>query len=230
MIIIDANEPEKVRNVFSKAGIPFKVEALAVGDFTNVKGTFIAERKSVNDFWSSMSDNRLLRQITQMYEKYNGNRYIFVEWNSLKDLGITKFRRVKDARGNWVAKGYYHWIYSTFGIAENFGVHFREYYDIEDLARKLDALDKNLGNKKIFRDKPKSLKRMDVPIKMLMQAGGVGKKKCKLMLSACGSYEEVIKDLLYNKGKKLAAIKGIAPLPKGKILSDMLKEVKRKYV
>jgi len=218
MLIVDSKEPQKLITAFSKTGIAFKIEPLEVGDFSNDKGTFIAERKSLGDFWSSMADNRLLTQIKGMFEKYKGNRYIFVEINSLIDLCSIKPER------------YHNWIYSTFGIAENFGVHFREYLDYKDLIYKLNALDQNLGNKLVYRDRPKKLKGLDTPVKMLMQLGGIGEKKSKEMLKVCGSFDSVIKDLLDNNGKTLSTIKGIAPLPKGKILSQMIKEINKKYV
>lgn len=229
MIYIDANEPKKVLRAFEDTGIPYEVKALKIGDFTNEKGTFVAERKSLTDFWASMTDNRLNKQMNNMYETYSDNRYLFIEWNSMGLLSVMKYKlTVHPEDGEWGVKTYENWIYSQFGMIENYGIKVREYNNLEDLARKLDSLDKFLGAKKILREIPKRLSsKIPVDIKMLMQLGGVGKKKAKDMIKICGDFVGVIKDLVENNGILLATIKGIAPLPKGKILTKMLKAIRR---
>ena len=46
---------------------------LKVGDFTNDKQTFIVERKSIGDFWSSVVDGRIDAQPIEIYESYKKN-------------------------------------------------------------------------------------------------------------------------------------------------------------
>ena len=213
MIIIDNNEPKSVFDAFDKCGIPFETARLDVGDFCNDKGTFIAERKGFNDFWSSMCDRRIYNQISRMYEQYDSNRYLFVEVGTLTDLAEEKRKNIN-------------WIYSLFGEAENWNVNFREYIDLEDLARKLYSLDKKLGTERIKRDKEVKVYDASPAVRSLMQYDSVGKNKAEVMLKTCGNFIAVIDDL-FGEQEKLGSIKGIKK--GGKILENMKKEMLRKF-
>lgn len=209
MIIIDTAEPQSVFDAFDRCGIDFETARLDVGDFTNDKGTFIAERKSFHDFWASMCDRRIYSQTAEMYELYESNRYVFVEVGSLADLAEEHKESVN-------------WIYSLFGEIENWDCKPREYLDLEDLARKLDALDKKLGTERKKRDRKVKLYDTPIIVRCLMCFDGIGKKKAENMLEICGSFYGIIEDL-FETQEKLNSIKGIKR--DGKILRNMKKEI-----
>lgn len=211
MIIIDVQEPDKIKKAFKKLKIPFKVKPLKVGDFTNTRDTFIAERKSLNDFWSSMVDHRIDAQPKEMYEMYKSNRYVFVEVGSLADLSF-----VKRKPG---------WIYSKFGEIENWKCNFREYLDEYDLARKLQALDIYLGRERVVRERRKVIKGIPKEQQVLASFDNVGKKRAKLWLKELGSLNQIFIDVT-NGGKKSLKIKGIGP----KTISKMKNVILKKYV
>ena len=154
-----------------------------------------------------MVDGRLPNQPARMYEQYTANRYIFVEVGTLADL-------------TFVRKHDRNWIYSKFGEIENFECQFREYNDMEDLALKLYWLDLKLGTERVRRDVEIRLYNKTVGQKVMRQFKGLGKKG-EAMLVKMSTLKAVLLDIMENEGEQLAEIHGIAPLPKGKILSDM---------
>ena len=215
-LIVDYREKELIK-ALKELRITHMVteEEMVVGDITNEAGTFVAERKGFGDFWSSMVDGRIPNQEWKMYENYSDHRYVFVEYGTLQDLAD---ERKKDAN----------WIYSKYGEIENWECNFREYTDMEDLALKLYWLDQKLGTERVVRDVVVKMYNKTVAQKVLAQFPGVAKKG-EEMLKELGTLRKVFIDLLNNKGQKLSEIKGIAPLPKGKILSQMKAEIDRKH-
>lgn len=213
MIIVDSKEATNIKllNAFHKAGVSFKVEPLEVGDFTNSKQTFIVERKGFTDFWKSMTDHRLDKQAQEMYEIYNGNRFIFVEFGALRDLSFYKKNP--------------HWIYSKYGEIENWGCKYREYIDFIDLVRKLDALDKYLGSERVVRERRRKIKGKTVAEKSLMGFDNVGEKTAKLMLKEMGDYWNIVKDVVNNDGKKLLKIKGVGKKTVSKMKKALLEKL-----
>jgi len=211
MIIIDIHEPQEVFDAFDIAGIHFETASLIVGDFTNDKGTFIAERKGFNDFWASMIDRRIYEQTAEMYAQYKANRYVFVEVGSLAELSIDHNENIN-------------WIYSLFGVIENWECKFREYIDLEDLARKLDALDKQLGKEKKLREKRLKLSKLTVAERMLAEAPSIGSGLAKLIMKECGNFVTMLMDL-YGEQELLDCVKGIRK--NGKRLIDLKAELER---
>ena len=210
VIIIDSKEvalQPKVVEGFRKAKIPYKIIALKVGDFTNEKETFIVERKSMSDLWSSTVDGRIDAQPVEMYELYSKNRYIFVESG-----GFSYNTKLKGTP----------WCYSKYGQIENLGVQVREYVDFVDLARKLDSLDKYLGTERVIRERRKKLKGIPDNVKLLMGIGGIGEKKATDMLKELTTPMNVFKDIIENDGDKLGKIYGIK---KGGAVLRKMKEV-----
>ena len=212
MIIIDSKEAAlqpKVIEGFRKAKIPYKIMALKVGDFTNDKETFIVERKSITDFWSSMVDGRIDAQPIEMYEIYRKNRYVFVEAGAFSYQ--SKVRKAAP------------WCYAKYGQIENLDVHVREYIDFVDLARKLDSLDKYLGTEIVVRERRKKLKGVPDSVKILANGiDGVGEKRAKQMLEECGTPMKVFEDIVYNEGERCGKIYG---LKQGGVILTKVKDI-----
>jgi ERCC4-type nuclease len=211
MIIIDSKEvalQPKVVEGFRKAGVSYKIMPLKVGDYTNDKDTFVVERKSIPDFWSSMVDGRIDAQPVEMYEIYEKNRYMFIESGAFSYQ--SKLRNAT------------RWCYSKYGEIENMGVQIREYVDFVDLARKLDSLDRYLGTERVIRERRKKLKGIPDGVKLLMAIEGIGEKKARDMLKELGTPINVFKDIIENDGDKLGKIYGIK---KGGAILRKAKEV-----
>jgi len=195
MILIDSKEPKYVFDTFDRLGIEYQIIDLPVGDFSNDKVTFIAERKGFTDFWNSMCDGRMYNQYRRLAEHHE-RAYIFVETGSLSDWAEEKKKNVN-------------WIYSMFGEAENYGVQFREYIDLEDLARKLVSLDKKLGTDIKVRDKAPKMYNLNVSERMLCQVPGIGEKLAKEILKTGHSLYAVIQDVMDNNGEGVMSVEKV---------------------
>jgi ERCC4-type nuclease len=218
MIIIDSKEvalQPKVVEGFRKAKVPYRIMSLEVGDFTNDKETFIAERKGMGDFWNSMVDGRIDAQSTEMYEIYEKNRYMFIESGAFSYQ--SKLRNSTS------------WCYSKYGEIENWNVQIREYVDFVDLARKLDSLDKHLGKERVVRERRKKLKHMADNQKILARGiDGVGKKRAGQLLEECGTPMKVFEDIVYNGGERCGKIHGLKQ--GGAILNKIKKVLEEKCI
>ena len=98
------------------------------------------------------------------------------------------------------------WIYSMFGEAENWGIHFREYTDLEDLARKLVSLDKKLGSDLKVRDKAPKMYNMTIAERMLVQVPGIGEKLAKDILATGHSLYAVMIDVMDNNAEGVRSV------------------------
>lgn len=196
---------KKLLEAFDKAGVHYIIKPLLEGDFTNEKGTFVAERKSTSDWWSSMVDNRLLAQVAEMYAVFGKNRYVFVENNSLSKISFRKGNRG--------------WVYKIWGVVENWGINVREYNSFVDLALKLQALDSSLGNEKVVRERRKSLKKKSTREKVLMSFERIGEKTAISWLKELSSLMNIFEDIIKNNAEKSDKVKGISR--KGKIIKNM---------
>ena len=68
MIIIDVHEPIEIVERLRKRGVRVNVRKLSVGDY--VIGNVGIERKSFNDFFSSIIDKRIFSQLSRLREAY----------------------------------------------------------------------------------------------------------------------------------------------------------------
>lgn len=198
MIVIDSKEAQKQPKViegFRKAKVKYRIMPLEVGDFTNDKQTFIAERKGMSDFWNSMVDGRIDDQPIRMNEIYSKNRYMFIESGAFSYQSKTKHSTS--------------WCYSKYGEIENWGVHVREYVNYIDLARKLNSLDIYLGTEKVVREKRIKYRGVPDNVKLVMGVRGVGRKKAEAMLKECGTPFRVFNDIVNNRGSKCAMAYGL---------------------
>ncbi len=68
-IVVDIREPPSLVDEIEQLGVTVVKQQLAVGDFL-LGGNVVVERKTLNDFESSVFDGRLFRQITEMQQHY----------------------------------------------------------------------------------------------------------------------------------------------------------------
>lgn len=74
-IFVDDHEPSKVFKMCREAGLVVEKKRLKCGDF--VCGDICIERKTINDFCSSIVDGRLKKQIQNMKDLFTHN-YVIV--------------------------------------------------------------------------------------------------------------------------------------------------------
>ncbi len=67
-LIVDANEPEDIPEKLRDLGVEFEVKKIAPGDY--VLGPVGIERKSLNDFFSSLVKKRLFEQVQRLRDAY----------------------------------------------------------------------------------------------------------------------------------------------------------------
>lgn len=216
MIVIEAKEASlpKVIKAFQAAGVAYVIEPLPSGDYSNTDKTFVVEKKDT-DFWASIVDGRIDVQPAEMYCDWSDNRYLFVPSDSFP-LAVKERNMKRDFHSK-------PWIYSKFGMVENFEVQIREYTDLKDFALKLQSLDQFLGKEKVLRDRrvklPKSIKDNQ---RVLMSFPGVGKKLALNWLKEMKSLDIIFRDIIDSNGLKSDVIKGIKGGKRpGKIVLNM---------
>lgn len=67
-LVVDANEPEDIPEKLRALGVDFEVKKIAPGDY--VLGPVGIERKSLNDFFSSLVKKRLFEQVQRLRDAY----------------------------------------------------------------------------------------------------------------------------------------------------------------
>ncbi len=67
-LVIDSNEPEDVAERLQGLGVEFEVRKIAPGDY--VLGPIGIERKTLNDFFSSLVKKRLFEQVQRLRDAY----------------------------------------------------------------------------------------------------------------------------------------------------------------
>ncbi len=67
-LVIDANEPEDIPEKLRGLGVQFEVKKIAPGDY--VLGPVGIERKTLNDFFSSLIKKRLFEQVQRLRDAY----------------------------------------------------------------------------------------------------------------------------------------------------------------
>ncbi len=67
-LFVDIHEPEEIQAHIEKAGVPVERKTLAPGDY--IVGEVGVERKTIQDFFSSIVNKRLWEQVSRLRETY----------------------------------------------------------------------------------------------------------------------------------------------------------------
>ena len=97
MLIVDSMERNSnITDILTENGVPFEIKQLPVGDY--VWNNYAIERKEINDFVASVSNNHLFDQLEDMiYNKDARCALIMhgsiddIEWRYLKYMNIDVF-------------------------------------------------------------------------------------------------------------------------------------------
>ncbi len=79
MLLVDHREPQEI---LEKLSVPYKTCQLGVGDY--IIGDVAVERKTHDDFFCSVSDNRLWNQLAAMSTTYKNSYLLFEGYTSYR--------------------------------------------------------------------------------------------------------------------------------------------------
>lgn len=69
-ILIDSREPNLVREIAKRMNMIFEVKTLPIGDFVCEEKSVVVERKTIDDYISSVKSGHLYKQLLQMQENF----------------------------------------------------------------------------------------------------------------------------------------------------------------
>jgi ERCC4-type nuclease len=180
-IIIDYREKNSlVASHLIKLGFPIEFKELKIGDYI-VKDTII-ERKTVQDFLSSMLNHRLLNQIEEL--KQYDNKLLIIEGISEQELykeeNINKGINPNAIRGFLLSILLKHKIPIIFSK------------NSEDTAKFINVLSKKKETEINLNAKKKTLDKKEQLQFIIESFPGVGPKKAKKLLERFGSVQNII--------------------------------------
>lgn len=194
MILVDVHEPEWVKRLAHEVR-EIHVDILVVGS----ERKYAVERKTATDFWDSVIDGRLWRQLTYM-ERLRDDGYIpilLIEGNMFKLLRLVK--------GMTPIK----FIGMQVGLS-SFGVTVVQVPNKEFTAIFIQYLDKKSGQKRSY-DRPNIPKPADRTLEeeridILRAISGIGTKTAEVLLAEFGTplgafiaEEEELRKILKSK-------------------------------
>lgn len=224
MIIVDIREPDFVVKEFRKMGIPVKEEEIAVfldneeekvGDFTNYERAVIIERKRVDDFYKSMIDGRLYKQLKTIDSCFEKQKYLILEgYNDLKYYQDSLFdefdkgNRELDTKSpiQQVIEMHPHrpeWVWGQVKLAAQFNVALLQTYDLKETVLMVEQLCKGAGQEPSLRFTKKRYKSLPLERQILMLFPQIGKKRSKQIIDEFGSLSALITEVRNSDNPEL---------------------------
>lgn len=199
-IIIDYREKNSlVASYLIKQGFPVEFKELKIGDY--IVKDIIIERKTVQDFLSSMINHRLINQIEEL--KQYENKLLIIEGISEQEL----YRETNEGINPNAIRGFLLSILLKHKIPIIFSKNS------EDTAKYINVLSKKKEKEINLNAKKKTLNKKEQLQFIIESFPGVGPKKAKKLLEKFGSIQNIIlsstddlKDIL---GVQSASIKEI---------------------
>lgn len=210
MILIDAAEPTYVLKTFDELGFPYRREELSieyngekirVGDFTNDKQTFIAERKRIDDLWKSLCDYRIYTQLDKLDECFDGNKYLIIEgYQWFADSVFDDFEEdmmLMNAmsplqRLSELHKSKENWIYSVIEECVCRNIAPIQTWDVIETAKWVHWIDKGAGNSPKVRATKKVIKSLSLDVNMLTTIPGIGKGRAEALMEEFGTLAKLV--------------------------------------
>jgi len=209
MIVVDVHEPDKI-----KQKLRCRVESLPAGDYVvfGQRGTVIIERKEVNDFVSSVRDDRLWQQlesIKAVAENEGFRPLLLIEGEPWK---VFRFRKVRLPQ----------WFGMLQAVTVGYGIPVMFTRDEDQTVLFIQQLERRLGKTDHVRSitvKKEGRTPVEQAEDMLCAVDLIGRKKAREILSRY-SIREIVNNpgLLYN-------VKGVGE----KVVSNFVSVVNAKY-
>ena len=208
-LIVDSREPQRVLNEFNKKKIQYKIDTLNFGDYIVLGNpSVVIERKNIFDFFNSLDDNRIWKQLRGL-EKYVGYRKVLLIEGSVWQV-ITQRSKGKGKAG--IINRYTSRYYSTIAlIVKQWDVTVIRVDTVGDTVALISKIVEKVNSddspvypiliKKDDRDENEEV--MD----MVGAIDGIGMKKRTTLLNDCKSIEGLVNmneaDLIKLMGEKL---------------------------
>lgn len=221
-ILVDSNEPFSIKRKLKKAGIPFQVKRLKVGDYAwNTVGI---ERKEAHDFYNSIygrgnKKGRLFEQLYQLKQYkipilvvqgnlYPEKRYLHIGKGRRITVPLTKEekdRRLK-TKNSILAR-----------LPFSYSIYFFNVQDEDEFIEFLGYLYLSTIDRETY--KPVSRKGQsieEIKENMLTALPGIGRKRAKAILK-----EMTIQELANSPLEDILKIKGLGKKRAAKILEAL---------
>ena len=198
MIYIDSHEKPYVFQAFDSAGIQYQKKELQyggeqVGDFTDDK-TWIAERKTADDFVSSVMSNRMIMQSVKLTSLFPGHRFLILKGNLTSAI-----MKTKPLNKNYIES-------VLVEVAATYHITVIPSDSVNHTARIVKQLDKFVNKlpdpapMMVWMDK-------DPRISLLGNIPGIGEKKALALLNHFGSIAKIVSASL----AEIMEVDGIGP-------------------
>ena len=186
MIIIDAREPEEIRKKLKA-----KTEYLVAGDYhiTGERGNVAIERKTLDDFVSSIRDGRLWEQLALLKHLVDYQPLLLLEGETWR---VFKFRKVTLPQ----------WYGMLQAVSVGYGIPIIQTRNVDQTVLFIRTLHDRLGEAKTYY-KPTVKKGEREPIEqaedMLVAIDGFGRVKAREVLKHYSIREIVMSPHLLRK-------------------------------
>jgi len=194
-------------------------KSLRIGDFTNEKRGFIAERKRIDDFYSSMVDGRLYKQARNMYQWCSGLKLMILEGMGTKKYledGFNPFDKIDIKDEKQTSKSPIQqlldmrpdkkdWIWGMIADLASCEVALVQTQSLEETALIVKWVSEGAGNDPKVRSIPKKIAGLTLEQQMLTVIPGIGKARAQNIIAEYGSLGKLISAM--RKMKKVDASK-----------------------
>jgi Fanconi anemia group M protein len=209
-VIVDQREVKSsVARELEKAGVDIMLRTLEVGDYI-LSDRIAAERKSCEDFTSSLIEHKLFEQISNLSRAYE-KPVLIIEGESLFNIRNLSPNVIHGALSS---------------IALDFGVsvfHTRDAQDTASLIKQIAKREQTDGHRDIsLHGKKSSMMLPEQQEYIISSISDIGPKAAKSLLTHFGSVENVIK----ADYEELLKVKNIGPKTAGKIREIVASEYK----
>lgn len=201
MILIDSKEPKRIFDILKKKGLDVKREFLEVGDYVLGDGIII-ERKECRDFISSIYDNRLWEQASNL-ARADKPILCIIEPNKWREFYFSKNRYIHSAYNGAICT-----------LVRGYGITIVTLSDDSEFISFLENMEKQILSKKSSTRPVKMAKRaitlQDRKENCLAAIEGVSINKAKSLLECFGTIKNIANSnvdelqLSPGIGKKLA--------------------------
>lgn len=193
--------------------------SVRIGDFTNEKRGFIAERKRVDDFYSSMCDGRLYEQVRKMYQWCSGLKIVILEGMGTKTYledAWTPFDKIDIRDEKQTSKSPIQqlldmkpdkkdWIWGMIADLASCEVALVQTQNLEETAMIVKWISEGAGIDPKIRAIPKKIAGLSLEQQMLTVIPGIGKGRSQNIIAEYGSIKKLITAM--RKMKKVDAAK-----------------------
>lgn len=184
-------------------------KSVRIGDFTNEIHGFIAERKRVDDFYSSMVDGRLYDQARKMYQWFDGLKIVILEGMDgmvyLED-SHSPFDKIERDMAKEACKSPLQqlfefrpdkkeWMLGMIADLASCDVALIQSWNLKETAMIIKQLSKGAGIDPKVRSIPKKIAGLTTEEQMLCVIPGIGKTNAQLIINKYGSFGKMISEI-----------------------------------